>query len=1096
MKLLNILFSTKTMTFLLIVFATTMGIATFVESSYGTPTTQAYIYKTKWFETIMILLIFNFIGNIERYKLYTWKKLPTLLIHISFIIMAIGAFITRYYSFEGQIDIEEGKTAQVIRSYETFFKYMIKGDNQKIEYGEDPYILSPLHKDFTKDINYNGTKIEFKVLDYIQEKYSEGHHGVEIITKMGGQDGQQSSRESEILMKGDILEFDGQKIGFESTNDSIMNIITKDNELYLKAPYSFGFYNMMKNKSGEINPNELTKIEQILYSTDKARFVILPTKINNIIIAELKSGNETKRISFSGSQFDTNYSPNFEINGLQISLGYGSSWLDKKYQLPFKIRLNDFQLEKYPGSNNPSSYASEVSVIDGETIFPSRIFMNNILNYKGYRFYQSSYSISPEGKETTILSVNADFWGTTISYLGYLIMTIGMLLTLVWNGSYFKKLGHVVNQIKKRKEVLSIIFLLSFVSINAQTHTHEDGSVHDNNHNPVEQKKETHTHKDGTIHDANHKQVTHDKSSEHKIDMHGKNPNGDNIKGQKSENIENNTHNKEIFNHEFPKTFKIDLDHSKKLEKILVQDQQGRIKPIHTYADKLITEIHGSKKIDSLNAVQAYLSLTFETSKWYDQPIILIGKKGGKELRDITKAVEKNGKWYTSMINIISNDSNNPNAKTLYDTYEQSFNKADSDKTDFDKEVLKIIQRVSIIEGMGKGSYFWVIPDLKSINNDWNSWADHENNIFKEGQKYVSNYFNSILEARKTNDWSKADENLEKISNYQRTEDIEIPSKEKVELEILYNKFHAFKISIALYTIAGLFLLVIALLKLNSNSKTLSVLGNIFTPMILIGFVIHTLGLAVRWYISGHAPWSNGYEAVIFVSWTTVLSSIIFAYKNYFVISSGAMMGVLIMAFSFLSTNSPAVTNLAPVLKSYWLVIHVAVITSSYGFLGLSTFLGFINLILMSIRNKNNYTKITLNIKELTAISQMSMIIGLYTLSIGTFLGGIWANESWGRYWSWDPKETWAFISMFVYAVVTHMRLVPGLRGYFIYNIAAIFSFASILMTFIGVNYFLSGMHSYGSGDPVPIIEWVAPITIIILTLAFFAKRNEIKDNK
>ncbi len=1109
MKFFQILFSTRTMTLLLIVFATTMGIATFVESWYGTPTAQAWIYKTKWFELIMVLLILNFIGNIERYKLYTWKKLPTLLLHVSFIIMFIGAFISRYHSFEGQMDIAEGESADIIRSYKSFFKYMVKEDGKRPYYGEDAYILSPFHKDFEKTIHYGDKTVEFRVLDYIQKKYSKGHPGVEVITKMGGQNGGEAVRESEILLKGDIIEFDGQKLGYESTDKSIMNIIEKDNELYLQAPYDFGFFNMMKNDSGNVKANELTKIEQILYTTDKARFVILPTEIDNLVIGELKSGKETKKISFMGRQFNTTYSPTYEINGLNISLGYGSSWLDPKYKMPFKIRLNDFQLEKYPGSENPSSFASEVTVIDGETKFPYRIFMNNVLDYKGYRFFQSSYIISPEGKQTTVLSVNADFWGTLITYIGYFVMTLGMILTIVWKGSYFSKVRHVLNSIKKRKASLVIATLLSVGALNAQTstesvvkekqtetHVHEDGTVHDANHNPVNQQEETHVHEDGTVHDANHNPVKPDAPGTHEIDMHGKNPSDTHIHTDgsvhKTETAQSEAaHGGQTFNHGFTNSFTIDSEHAKKLGKVLVQDQQGRIKPIHTYAKELIGEIHGSDKIDSLNAVQVYLSMTFETSKWFNQPIILVGKKGGEELKSITHAIEKNGKWYTSMVDLVKKDPENPTAKSLYDVYEESFNKSEAERSDFDKEVLKVIQRLSTIEGIGNGSYFWVIPDLKAHNNDWNSWATHDGELFKEGQIFISDYFNSILKARETKDWSKPNENLQKIADFQRTEDIELPSKEKIELEILYNKFPIFKVCIILYAILGSFLIILAFLNLYSDKKYITTIGNILSFFIIITFVLHTIGLAARWYISGHAPWSNGYEAIIFVAWCTLLSSIIFAYKNYFVLSSGSLMTVLLMAFSFLSVMSPTVTNLVPVLKSYWLVVHVAVIVSSYGFLGLSFIVGLVNLILMCIRKKDNYKKLTLNIKELTAISELSMMVGLYALSIGTFLGGVWANESWGRYWSWDPKETWAFISMFVYAVVAHMRLVPGLRGYFAYNIAAIFSFASILMTFLGVNYFLSGMHSYGAGDPIPILEWAGPLIIVILILAFFANRNE-----
>lgn len=174
------------------------------------------------------------------------------------------------------------------------------------------------------------------------------------------------------------------------------------------------------------------------------------------------------------------------------------------------------------------------------------------------------------------------------------------------------------------------------------------------------------------------------------------------------------------------------------------------------------------------------------------------------------------------------------------------------------------------------------------------------------------------------------------------------------------------------------------------------------------------------------------------------------------------------------SALDPQITPLVPVLKSYWLIIHVAIITSSYGFFGLSFVIAIIVLLFYIITNKENYKlHHDTTLKELTIVSEMSMTIGLFTLTVGTFLGGIWANESWGRYWSWDPKETWAFISVIVYAIVLHMRLVPGLRGRGQYHTAAMFAISSIIMTYFGVNYYLSGLHSYAAGDPVPIPLWV-----------------------
>jgi len=164
----------------------------------------------------------------------------------------------------------------------------------------------------------------------------------------------------------------------------------------------------------------------------------------------------------------------------------------------------------------------------------------------------------------------------------------------------------------------------------------------------------------------------------------------------------------------------------------------------------------------------------------------------------------------------------------------------------------------------------------------------------------------------------------------------------------------------------------------------------------------------------------------------------------------------------------PEITNLVPVLKSYWLMIHVAIITGSYGFLGLGAILSFIimgmNFLVIKpdlLLKKPGIKRLFFLSKELSNVTEMTITIGLFMLTIGTFLGGVWANESWGRYWGWDAKETWALASVLIYAVVLHVRFIPKLKGQFAFNFLAFWSYGSIIMTFFVVNYYLSGLHSY-----------------------------------
>ena len=134
-------------------------------------------------------------------------------------------------------------------------------------------------------------------------------------------------------------------------------------------------------------------------------------------------------------------------------------------------------------------------------------------------------------------------------------------------------------------------------------------------------------------------------------------------------------------------------------------------------------------------------------------------------------------------------------------------------------------------------------------------------------------------------------------------------------------------------------------------------------------------------------------------------------------------------------------------------------------------------------------------IKHVTAITEIALIIGLTAITIGNFLGGVWANESWGRYWGWDPKETWAYVSIVVYAIIIHLRFVKALNTPYVFASAALLGFASILMTYLGVNFYLSGMHSYATGDPVPIPMWAYyTVTIVFVTILLAYRNRNLKE--
>ena len=232
---------------------------------------------------------------------------------------------------------------------------------------------------------------------------------------------------------------------------------------------------------------------------------------------------------------------------------------------------------------------------------------------------------------------------------------------------------------------------------------------------------------------------------------------------------------------------------------------------------------------------------------------------------------------------------------------------------------------------------------------------------------------------------------------------------------------------------------------------------------------------------------------MIYIGWTTALAGMIFTRKSYGGLAATNILAAVILLVAGLSFLDPEITPLVPVLRSYWLTIHVSLEAGSYGFLMLGALIGLLNLILMIFLTQKNVDHVKRIIKEMTYISEMTLIGGLIMVSVGTYLGGVWANESWGRYWGWDAKETWALVTILVYAFILHMRIIPKMTGLFAFNVASLFGWGSVIMTYYGVNYYLSGLHSYAAGDPVPIPQWVyyAVSALLVISLtAYFRKRK------
>ena len=723
-------------------------------------------------------------------------------------------------------------------------------------------------------------------------------------------------------------------------------------------------------------------------------------EMEDLLKVMVRSNGEEQLIELFGDKGFVSNRNQFQLGGLNFSLSYGS----KYYQTPFFIGLNDFQLERYPGSNSPSSFASEVTLMDGEEKTNHRIFMNNVLDYQGYRFFQSSYDQDELG---TVLSVNHDFWGTWISYLGYLMMTVGMIATMFSKKTRFASLRKKLDDLRL-KRALSLLFIVSLSStILAQSSSSVDSLIQAN---------------------------------------------------------------------------AIDKNHADKFGRLVVQDDGGRLKPFSTTTSEVLRKVSRKSEYKGLSSNQVVLGMLQNPYLWQLAPMI---KVNHQELQQKLGLEDK----FTSFLSFFSDDAK----YVLTNDVEVAYAKKPAERSKYDKEVMNVDERVNICYMVYNGSFtrFFPIPD--DINNKWISPSMNQGLLMGGDSLFVNNilpiYYKSLQQAINDGDYEVPNNTLTAIKNYQMKFGSDVyPSDTKIKSEVFYNEFKVFNRLSYYYAIVGLIMILLLIQQILKERKWRNYIIKFAFVLVGIGFLAHTVGLIGRWFISGHAPWSNAYESVIYIAWATVLAGFIFSRKSLMTVAATAILSSLLLMVAALNWLDPEITNLVPVLNSYWLIIHVAIITASYGFLALGALLGFLNLVLMFIQSSTNKNRILASLKELTFINEMSITTGLFMLSVGTFLGGVWANESWGRYWGWDPKETWALASILIYIFVLHMRFIPKIKGMFAFNLASIVAYSSIIMTYFGVNFYLSGLHSYAKGDPMPIPSFVYYSIVIVTIVAVLAK--------
>ncbi|MCK9337846.1 MAG: cytochrome c biogenesis protein CcsA [Arcobacteraceae bacterium] len=717
-----------------------------------------------------------------------------------------------------------------------------------------------------------------------------------------------------------------------------------------------------------------------------------------IILADASVDGQTQEVRLVGKRGLSGMPVDITFNdNIKIRVEYGS----KLISIPFQIHLRDFELVRYPGSMSPSSYSSEVTVIDGDTKFDYRIFMNNTLDYGGYKFFQSSYDMDELG---TVLSVNNDP-GKWPTYLGYFLLTVGLLWNLFDKKSRFLTLTRYLKRFKQTAVFVLAIFALLSTDLKAN-----DNDIVD-----------------------------------------------------------------------YLTKFRVDSTQSaENFGKLITQDNMGRMKPLNTLNTDIINKLSGKASMFGMNSDQVILGMLTRPDVWSQIKMIKITTPKLKEFLGVG-----NNERYIAFSEVFDGRS-----YRLAKLVEEANRIQPIDRGTYERDIIAVDERINIAYMVYNSSLLRILPYQNAENNKWYSPIEALDVLSEPHKEAVSLMIKGFINSLANSDYENGNIFLNHISTYQQSVGKNvIPSQNQLNLEILVNKANIFQNLTSAYIFVGLILFIIAMASVINTKLYSTKVNKVAYYTVATLFLIHTIGMGLRWYISGHAPWSDTYESLLYIAWSAALAGAVFFRNSLMALAATSVVASVFMFTAHLSNINPQITTLVPVLKSYWLTIHVSAITGSYGFLGLGAMLGFMALILFIFRNSNK-PHIDDTIKQITAINEIALIFGLTFLVIGNFLGGVWANESWGRYWGWDPKETWAYVAIVVYIIVLHLRLIKPLNNPFVFSVASLVAFSSILMTYFGVNFYLSGLHSYATGDPVPIPTWVYVSVITIGALIALAYKN------
>lgn len=666
-----------------------------------------------------------------------------------------------------------------------------------------------------------------------------------------------------------------------------------------------------------------------------------------------------------------------EQGTLQLKLGEKTmSFINKggeKRTLPFSISLEDFEIIYYKGTRAPMDYVSRITVSaeNNSESLEGEISMNKIFSFMNYRFYQSGYDAN--GQET-VLSVSHDPYGIGITYTGYSILLVSIILFFLNPQSTFRQLMKSYRSnsqdIKKGCSILFLLFISTF-------------------------------------------------------------PMGSRAMAA---------------DHPLPKTLPRETAGRFGDLYILYND---RICPLQTFARDFTIKLYGKPTYHGLTSEQVLTGWLFYYDSWKNEPVIRIKSNEARRLLDIKGQ-------YAS----VKDFAGSTNEYKLEDAMRQiHLGRQITDR----KGIEEANEKFNIISMVCTGALMKIFPyrDAKGNTLQWYAQSDRlPNEMGNEQWTFTRKAMNYVHEQIVMKRFDEVNRLLNKIKQYQQKECGEaLPSASRFKAEKLYNQFDYSK-PIAIFCLCiGLFAFIYYCRCTVTEKNICCSLAFIFNLLLCSIFIYLSMTIVLRGYVSNHLPLSNGFETMQFMAWCTVLLTFFLQRKFTLSVPFGFLLCGLTLLVSMFGEQNPRITQLIPVLQSPLLSIHVVAIMTAYSLLAFIMLNG-ITAVVLHYSTENCETAIDF----LQRISRLILYPAVFLLTIGIFIGAVWANVSWGRYWGWDPKEVWALITMLVYALALHPASLKWFRYPMFFHVFGIVAFLTVLITYFGVNFLLGGMHSYANG--------------------------------